>query len=187
GHGLLQPRPDRHEDARDGARPRALAEGERHTAPHDPLVRLSRLLWQPPHRRHRAPGLQGQGERQDRRRRPRLRGRPRRPRSPSGRADPRGPAVRRAAGGPGAPRPLLPAPGTRGGGRGVSAFAYPVALDLTGRPCLVVGGARVTVVSPSLSPELMRLATDGRFTWWPHAYAEGDVAGFFLIMVATDD
>ena len=62
----------------------------------------------------------------------------------------------------------------------MSAFAYPVALDLTGRPCLVVGGgtiaerkvaglvnagARVTVVSPSLSPALMRLATDGRFTW----------------------
>ena len=59
----------------------------------------------------------------------------------------------------------------------MSAFAYPVALDLTGRPCLVVGGgtiaerkvaglvgagARVTVVSPSISPELMRLATDGR-------------------------
>jgi siroheme synthase-like protein len=84
----------------------------------------------------------------------------------------------------------------------VSAFAYPVALDLTGRPCLVVGGgtiaerkvaglvgagARVTVVSPSLSPELMRLATDGRFTWWPRAYGGGDVAGFFLVMVATDD
>jgi len=84
----------------------------------------------------------------------------------------------------------------------VSAFAYPVALDLTGRPCLVVGGgaiaerkvaglvdagARVTVVSPALSPALLTLATDGRFRWWPREYAGDDVARFFLVMVATDD
>ena len=84
----------------------------------------------------------------------------------------------------------------------MSAFAYPVTLDLAGRPCLVVGGgqvaerkvaglvdagARVTVVSPVLSRGLLALANDGRFGWWPREYAAGDAAGFFLVMIATDD
>lgn len=84
----------------------------------------------------------------------------------------------------------------------MSGFGYPVTLVLTARPCLVVGGgvlaernvhelveagARVTVVSPWLSRALLALATDGRFAWWPRAYAVGDAAGFFLAIVATDD
>jgi len=84
----------------------------------------------------------------------------------------------------------------------VSAFAYPVVLDLTGRPCLVVGGgaialrkvsalveagARVTVVSPSLTPALLRLAAEAPLRWRPREYAQGDAAGFTLVMVATDD
>ena len=84
----------------------------------------------------------------------------------------------------------------------MSAFAYPVVLDLTGRPCLVVGGgaiaerkvsglaeagARVTVVSPSLTPALLRLASDAPLRWRPREYAAGDAAGFVLVMVATDD
>jgi len=84
----------------------------------------------------------------------------------------------------------------------VSAFAYPVVLDLTGRPCLVVGGgaialrkvsalveagARVTVVSPSLTPAVLRLATEAPLRWRPREYAAGDAAGFVLVMVATDD
>lgn len=84
----------------------------------------------------------------------------------------------------------------------MSAFLYPVTLDLEGRPCLVVGGgviaerkvrglleagARVTVVSPALSPGLVALAADARFRWRPREYAGGDTAGFFLVMVATDD
>jgi siroheme synthase-like protein len=84
----------------------------------------------------------------------------------------------------------------------VSAFTYPVVLDLTGRPCLVVGGgdvaerkvaglveagARVTVVSPSLTPALLRLAAEAPLRWRPRAYAAGDAAGFALVMVATDD
>jgi siroheme synthase-like protein len=84
----------------------------------------------------------------------------------------------------------------------VSGFAYPIVLDLTGRPCLVVGGgaialrkvaglveagARVTVVSPSLTPALLRLATEAPLRWRPRGYAAGDAAGFTLVMVATDD
>jgi siroheme synthase-like protein len=84
----------------------------------------------------------------------------------------------------------------------VSAFAYPIALDLTGRPCLVVGGgaialrkvsalveagARVMVVSPWLIPALLRLATEAPLRWRPREYVAGDAAGFVLVMVATDD
>jgi len=84
----------------------------------------------------------------------------------------------------------------------VSGFAYPVVLDLTGRACLVVGGgaialrkvaalveagARVTVVSPSMTPGLLRLAAEAPLRWRPREYAQGDAAGFSLVMVATDD
>jgi siroheme synthase-like protein len=84
----------------------------------------------------------------------------------------------------------------------VSAFAYPIALELTDRPCLVVGGgaialrkvsalveagARVMVVSPWLTPALLRLATEAPLSWRPREYVAGDAAGFALVMVATDD
>ena len=81
-------------------------------------------------------------------------------------------------------------------------FVYPVMLDLSARPCLVVGGgavaerkveglveagARVTVVSPSLTHRLLGLATDAHFRWRPREYVAGDAEGFVLVMVATDD
>jgi precorrin-2 dehydrogenase/sirohydrochlorin ferrochelatase len=84
----------------------------------------------------------------------------------------------------------------------MSAFRYPVTLDLERRHCLVVGGgviaerkvtglleaaARVTVVSPTLSPGLLALAGDGRFRWQPREFVAGDTEGFFLVMIATDD
>jgi siroheme synthase-like protein len=84
----------------------------------------------------------------------------------------------------------------------VSAFLYPVMLELRDRPCLVVGGgvvaarkidglleaeARVTVVSPALAPAVLAVAREGRLRWWPREYAEGDLAGFGLVLVATDD
>jgi precorrin-2 dehydrogenase / sirohydrochlorin ferrochelatase len=81
-------------------------------------------------------------------------------------------------------------------------FAYPLMLDVSCRPCLVVGGgavaerkveglveagARVTVVSPALTERLLRLATEAQLRWRPREYVAGDVAGFVLVMVATDD
>ncbi|MBI2017026.1 MAG: bifunctional precorrin-2 dehydrogenase/sirohydrochlorin ferrochelatase [Candidatus Rokubacteria bacterium] len=79
---------------------------------------------------------------------------------------------------------------------------YPVALDLTGRPVLVVGGgavaerkvegllaaaAAVTVVSPELTPGLVALAAEGRIRHAPRPYQAGDLAGVELAFAATED
>lgn len=84
----------------------------------------------------------------------------------------------------------------------MSAFRYPVVLDLDGRPCLVVGGgavalhkvtglldagARVTVISPALSDGLLELARGGRLHWQPREFAPGDTDACFLVVVATGD
>lgn len=77
---------------------------------------------------------------------------------------------------------------------------YPLGLRLDGRPVLVVGGgaiatrrvpallsagARVTVVSPSLTPALQGL-TD-RLTWLPRRFQPSDVDDVWLVQVAVDD
>jgi len=79
---------------------------------------------------------------------------------------------------------------------------YPVFLDLTDRPCGVIGGgavaerkveallaagARVTVVSPALTPPLQALAHAGRVRHVGRDYRAGDLAGQQLAFVATDD
>jgi siroheme synthase-like protein len=76
---------------------------------------------------------------------------------------------------------------------------YPVSLDVAGRPCLVVGGgvvaarkaralldcgARVTVISPALGPEIEAIA-DGLERIERRAYAVGDAARFRLVVTAT--
>jgi precorrin-2 dehydrogenase/sirohydrochlorin ferrochelatase len=78
----------------------------------------------------------------------------------------------------------------------------PVALNLEGRPVLVVGagpigtekaleflerGARVTVVSPAASEAVRREAATGRLRWRQRSYEPGDSDGQFFVMVATDD
>jgi precorrin-2 dehydrogenase / sirohydrochlorin ferrochelatase len=79
---------------------------------------------------------------------------------------------------------------------------YPVNLDIKGRSCLVVGGgavgfrkvktllscgARVTVVSPEITPRLTALVEYGAVTWHARGYRNSDLAGVFLVIGATDD
>jgi siroheme synthase-like protein len=83
----------------------------------------------------------------------------------------------------------------------VSAY-YPVFLDLTDRPSLVVGGgpvaegkvagllaagARVTVVSPTVTVRLAGWAAEGRVTHRARAYRAEDLDGQQVAFVATDD
>jgi siroheme synthase-like protein len=76
---------------------------------------------------------------------------------------------------------------------------YPVSLDVSGRPCLVVGGgpvaarkargllecgARVTVIAPSLSPDMQALGSV-LHTVEQRRYRPGDAARFRLVVTAT--
>lgn len=83
---------------------------------------------------------------------------------------------------------------------------YPIGLRLTGRLCVVVGGgpvgarralgllragARVRLISPELSEELLGLADDGRIEWVARPYRPGDALGGAgprpaLVFAATD-
>jgi siroheme synthase-like protein len=79
---------------------------------------------------------------------------------------------------------------------------YPVFLDLSGQPCTVIGGgevaerkvgslleaeARVTVISPTLSPGLASLAETHEIKHHARPYRQGDLAGATLAFDATDD
>lgn len=79
---------------------------------------------------------------------------------------------------------------------------YPLALRLAGRQVLVVGGgavatrrvpalldagARVVLVSPSLTPALRALADMGRLTWHQRHFTAADVDDAWLVQVAVDD
>jgi precorrin-2 dehydrogenase/sirohydrochlorin ferrochelatase len=78
---------------------------------------------------------------------------------------------------------------------------YPAMLRLTGRRCVVVGGgtvaarkvdrllaagASVTVVAPTVGPELATKASDGSIRWEQRQYRVGDLAGATLAFSATD-
>jgi siroheme synthase-like protein len=79
---------------------------------------------------------------------------------------------------------------------------YPVFLDIAGKPAVVIGGgdvahqkvkglidagADVTVVGPELQPDLQSLAGDGKLRHIAREYRPGDLDGYFLAFVATDD
>lgn len=80
---------------------------------------------------------------------------------------------------------------------------YPLALRLTGRSCLVVGGgavaarkvrslveagAAVTVVSPGLGVELAAARSEeALWVWRPREFRAEDVDGRLLVVAATDD
>src|SRR5215475_136444 len=77
---------------------------------------------------------------------------------------------------------------------------YPVYLDLKDRPCFVIGGcamaeekvkgliaagARVTVISPDLTPALSGLAVEGRIDSIARRYRRGDLRTAFLVVVVN--
>ncbi|MEW6446762.1 MAG: bifunctional precorrin-2 dehydrogenase/sirohydrochlorin ferrochelatase [Bacillota bacterium] len=79
---------------------------------------------------------------------------------------------------------------------------YPAFIKLKDRRCLVVGGgrvaarkvrmllncgARVCVVSPEVTEELAAWAAAGEVEWVKRGFQEGDTAGAFLAISATDD
>jgi precorrin-2 dehydrogenase/sirohydrochlorin ferrochelatase len=79
---------------------------------------------------------------------------------------------------------------------------YPAYLDLRGHPCVVIGGgevaarkvatlleagARVTVVSPTLTPALADLADTHEIVHHARPYRYGDLAGAWLAYAATGD
>ena len=79
---------------------------------------------------------------------------------------------------------------------------FPVCLKIAGRQCLVIGGGRVgerkvkgllahgalvRVISPELSEPLSALLRAGTIDWLARLYQEGDLAGAFLVIAATDD
>ena len=78
---------------------------------------------------------------------------------------------------------------------------YPVGLRLLDRRVVVVGGgqvahrrvaglldarARVTVVSPEVTPALEALVAPGEVTWVPRRYEPGDLDGAWYAVAATD-
>jgi siroheme synthase-like protein len=79
---------------------------------------------------------------------------------------------------------------------------YPIFVEMAGRRCLVIGGGRVaegkvqgllnaeadiTVVAPGLTPTLDDLLSAQKFRWLDRAYADGDLDGYEVCFVATDD
>jgi len=79
---------------------------------------------------------------------------------------------------------------------------FPLAIRLKSRPVLVVGGgvvaqrkienflkagARITVVSPQLTPVLLRQAQLGRIRWKEGRVQKNDLIGRLLIVSATAD
>ncbi len=79
---------------------------------------------------------------------------------------------------------------------------YPVCLHIKGRKCLVVGGGRVAerkikglldcdavvhMISPRATDALAQLVAKGDVEWRKRGYECDDVAGYFLVMAATDN
>ncbi|MGW4892361.1 uroporphyrinogen-III C-methyltransferase [Kitasatospora sp. NPDC004240] len=89
-----------------------------------------------------------------------------------------------------------PHPGTEG------RTPYPVGLLLAGRRVVVVGGGHVAqrrlpaliatgadlhLISPSTTPAVQAMADAGELTWHARPYQDGDLAGAWYALVATDD
>jgi precorrin-2 dehydrogenase len=79
---------------------------------------------------------------------------------------------------------------------------YPIYLEMTGRRCVVIGGgmvaerkveglldagAAVTVISPVLTELLTSWVDERKISHAARPYAAGDIAGYELVFVATDN
>jgi hydroxymethylbilane synthase len=79
---------------------------------------------------------------------------------------------------------------------------YPIVLHMRGRLAAVVGGggvaerkiaalldagAQIRAIAPSMTPELERLAADGRIAWLRKTFDAADLDGARLAFAATDD
>jgi uroporphyrin-III C-methyltransferase/precorrin-2 dehydrogenase/sirohydrochlorin ferrochelatase len=79
---------------------------------------------------------------------------------------------------------------------------FPLFLDIAGKPALLVGGgeiaarkfallndagARVTVVAPRLSGEMVNWLARGAFTHIDRAFTDTDIEGHWLVVAATDE
>ena len=82
------------------------------------------------------------------------------------------------------------------------AIGFPLLIDLNGNNCTVFGGgksalrrvkellrfgAKVTLVSPQICPELAKLSDDGVIRHIPRKYFRGDCSNAQLCVAATDD
>src|SRR5438445_3621751 len=79
---------------------------------------------------------------------------------------------------------------------------YPINLNLNGRKVVVVGGGRiaerkitglieamaaVTVISPKITPELIRYREEGKITWKEKDFTANDIQDAFLVIAATNN
>ena len=79
---------------------------------------------------------------------------------------------------------------------------YPIFVEMQSRRVLLVGGghvalekigklvnasAEVTVVAPELRADVRAFVDDGRARWIDRAYRPGDLQGYDLVFIATDD
>ena len=79
---------------------------------------------------------------------------------------------------------------------------YPIFVEMRGRHVLLVGGgnvalekigklvdaeAAVTIVAPELIAPVRALVEAGRATWLDRTYESGDIVGYEVVLIATDD
>jgi len=79
---------------------------------------------------------------------------------------------------------------------------YPAMLDIKDKPCVVIGGgkvaerkitslvkagANITVISPDVTEDIANLVKINRIEWKQKTYEQGDLAGFFIVIIATNN
>jgi precorrin-2 dehydrogenase/sirohydrochlorin ferrochelatase len=79
---------------------------------------------------------------------------------------------------------------------------YPAFIDVRHRKCVVIGGgplseekvvkllecdARVTVISPDVTPPVREMHSSGKIAWLRRQYRPGDLEPAFIAIAATDD